>query len=46
MLSLVTMNLRLPVPADGQYFFFSRLPFILKKIRSEMPDILCFQLYV
>ncbi|MGM9637881.1 MAG: endonuclease/exonuclease/phosphatase family protein [Eubacteriales bacterium] len=39
----VTFNLRVATHHDRQNFFFNRTPLILKTIRKENPDILCFQ---
>lgn len=39
----VTFNLRMATHHDRQNYFFNRTPLILKTIRKENPDILCFQ---
>lgn len=39
----VTFNLRVATRYDLQNYFFNRTPLILKTIRKENPDILCFQ---
>lgn len=42
-LSIVTYNLRCSWSGDGANSFFARAGLILKKIYSELPDIICFQ---
>ncbi len=42
-LKFVTFNIRRDVETDGANRFEYRQPLILKKIREEQPDIICFQ---
>lgn len=41
--SVVTFNLRTEAIVDGPNYFFNRAPYIITKVRKEMPDIICFQ---
>ena len=43
MLSLVTFNMRCPVPGDGVNYLPFRLPMIVREIREKQPDIIGFQ---
>lgn len=42
-IKVVTFNLRMNYRGDGINYFFNRSPYILNKIRQEMPDIIGFQ---
>lgn len=42
-MKLVTFNIRCDYEQDGENSFCYRKPYILKKIRKESPDIICFQ---
>lgn len=39
-LSIVSYNMRFPCEADGENYFFNRLPLIKKTILQRMPDII------
>ena len=43
MMKLVTFNIRCDYDQDGENSFRFRKPLILKKLKEEKPDIICFQ---
>ena len=42
-MKFVTFNIRCDYGQDGENCFSNRKPLILKKLRQEQPDIICFQ---